>query len=108
MHDYFNLYYHYNTNIKTLNDAINTIKTVENRIYGNINVQYIHKSVIHIDKIKHNTKYNYIYSMGLFDYLPTPVAQKLAKQLYNLLAPGGLLLIGNYHVNNPYKLTNLQ
>lgn len=36
-----------------------------------------------------------IYSMGLFDYLVQSTAQKTAKRLFELLAPGGRLLIGN-------------
>ena len=36
-----------------------------------------------------------IYSAGLFDYLPDPVAQELVRVLYGALAPGGRLLIGN-------------
>lgn len=36
-----------------------------------------------------------IYSMGLFDYLEQPLAQKTAQRLFQLLSPGGRLLIGN-------------
>lgn len=36
-----------------------------------------------------------IYSMGLFDYLEQPLAQKTARRLFKMLSPGGRLLIGN-------------
>ncbi len=36
-----------------------------------------------------------IYSAGLFDYLPDPVARALMFRLYGLLSPGGRLFIGN-------------
>jgi extracellular factor (EF) 3-hydroxypalmitic acid methyl ester biosynthesis protein len=36
-----------------------------------------------------------IYSAGLMDYLPQPVAQKLLAALFDMLAPGGRLYIGN-------------
>ncbi|MBP9208321.1 MAG: hypothetical protein KBG28_30405 [Kofleriaceae bacterium] len=36
-----------------------------------------------------------IYSAGLLDYLPTPVAGNLFRTLYARLAPGGRLMIGN-------------
>jgi hypothetical protein len=36
-----------------------------------------------------------IYSAGLYDYLPQPVAGALTKLLYGLLRPGGRLLLGN-------------
>ena len=36
-----------------------------------------------------------IYSMGLFDYLLQPLARRTVSSLYQLLNPGGRLLIGN-------------
>ena len=36
-----------------------------------------------------------VYSAGLFDYLRTPAAGWLVKQLYGLVRPGGEVLIGN-------------
>jgi extracellular factor (EF) 3-hydroxypalmitic acid methyl ester biosynthesis protein len=44
--------------------------------------------------------FQFIYSMGLFDYLTTPVARSVLRMTYGLLAPGGTLSIGNYHVSN--------
>jgi len=48
-------------------------------------------------------KFHFIYSMGLFDYLSTPVAKAVIERLYQLLIPGGELVIGNFHVSNPSK-----
>ncbi len=36
-----------------------------------------------------------IYSAGLYDYLPEPVAVRLTRLLYSRLRPGGRLLLGN-------------
>ncbi len=36
-----------------------------------------------------------IYSAGLYDYLPQPLARRLTRRLYSMLAPGGHLFIGN-------------
>ncbi len=36
-----------------------------------------------------------VYSVGLLDYLTHNRAKALVKQLFDLLAPGGLLIIGN-------------
>lgn len=47
--------------------------------------------------------FHFIYSMGLFDYLTRPVARALLSRLFELLEPGGTLLIGNYHVGNPTR-----
>jgi extracellular factor (EF) 3-hydroxypalmitic acid methyl ester biosynthesis protein len=41
--------------------------------------------------------------MGWFDYLTPPVASAVLKKLYQLLAPGGEMVIGNYHVSNPNR-----
>jgi hypothetical protein len=36
-----------------------------------------------------------IYSMGLYDYLLQPLARRVTTSLWNLLAPGGRVLVGN-------------
>jgi len=45
-----------------------------------------------------------IYSLGLIDYLADRRAQALARRLYETLAPGGMLIIGNM---NETPLSNL-
>jgi hypothetical protein len=45
-----------------------------------------------------------IYSLGLIDYLTDRRAAALARRLYETLAPGGLLIIGNM---NETQLSNL-
>jgi extracellular factor (EF) 3-hydroxypalmitic acid methyl ester biosynthesis protein len=49
-------------------------------------------------------RHHFVYSMGLFDYLTPPVARTVLERMYELLYPGGELLIGNYHVENPSRL----
>ena len=36
-----------------------------------------------------------IYSAGLYDYLPRPLAAKLTRRLYSMLTPGGEMFLGN-------------
>lgn len=48
-------------------------------------------------------QFNFIYSLGLFDYLTTRVAKAVLARLYQLLAPGGELVVGNFHVSNASK-----
>jgi extracellular factor (EF) 3-hydroxypalmitic acid methyl ester biosynthesis protein len=48
-------------------------------------------------------QFHFVYSTGLFDYLTPPVAKIVLKKLYELLLPGGQLLIGNFHINNPTR-----
>ncbi len=38
---------------------------------------------------------SFVYSAGLFDYLPRGVAKRLVRRLFDLLEPGGELLLGN-------------
>ncbi|MEZ4684457.1 MAG: class I SAM-dependent methyltransferase, partial [Caldilineaceae bacterium] len=41
-------------------------------------------------------KFDLVYSLGLFDYLPRTVAQMLTVRMFALLNPGGYLLIANF------------
>ncbi|MGG4046137.1 MULTISPECIES: class I SAM-dependent methyltransferase [Paenibacillus] len=45
--------------------------------------------------------FDFIYSVGVFDYLPNGVAKKLVNELFNLLNPGGRLLIANWLPDTP-------
>lgn len=49
-------------------------------------------------------RFDVVYSMGLFDYLTPPVAKAVLARLYELLAPGGTLLVGNFHGRNPSRI----
>jgi extracellular factor (EF) 3-hydroxypalmitic acid methyl ester biosynthesis protein len=49
-------------------------------------------------------RHHFVYSMGLFDYLTPPVARAVLERMYELLLPGGTLLVGNYHAQNPSRL----
>jgi extracellular factor (EF) 3-hydroxypalmitic acid methyl ester biosynthesis protein len=42
-------------------------------------------------------RHHFIYSMGLFDYLTTPVARAVLARLWELVLPGGVMLVGNFH-----------
>ncbi|MFP7333169.1 class I SAM-dependent methyltransferase [Shouchella clausii] len=45
--------------------------------------------------------FDFIYTAGLYDYLPEILAEKLTSNLFNLLNPGGRLLIANYLPDTP-------
>ena len=40
--------------------------------------------------------FDLVYSTGLFDYLQQPVARRLVTNLFQLLNPGGRLLVANF------------
>ena len=48
-------------------------------------------------------QFDFIYSMGLYDYLTDPVARAVLKKLFAMLGPRGRLIIGNYHEDNPTR-----
>jgi len=49
------------------------------------------------------TKYDFVYCAGLFDYLSDPVCRQLMIILYSMVAPGGLLIATNVDRSNPIQ-----
>ena len=73
-------------------------------------IQFIKKSVIQILKgASRSTQgspensYDLVYCAGLFDYLPDRICKELMGLLYEMLAPGGLLLSTNVESSNPIR-----
>jgi extracellular factor (EF) 3-hydroxypalmitic acid methyl ester biosynthesis protein len=88
-------------------EAVNLVQTIERKLKAKIDVNFIHGSVRTMlfsrslnDKLVH---FDFIYSMGLFDYLSDTVAKAVIKRLYKMLKPGGEMVIGNFHTSNPSK-----
>jgi len=83
------------------------VRAVERRLGGAMQGQFIKDSVRTMlrasDLQTRWGRFHLIYSMGLFDYLTQPVARAVLERLYSLLHPGGKLIIGNFHVNNPTR-----
>merc|ERR1719331_3397682 len=44
-----------------------------------------------------------VYSLGLSDYLKDDILVKLLNVAYQLLRPGGIVIVGNFHTSNPDK-----
>ena len=44
-----------------------------------------------------------IYSVGLIDYFNDRLTTKIIDLIYDLLAPGGRVILGNFHPRNPMK-----
>ena len=91
-----------------LHEAAELISKKEKRFNNNIKVDYINESVRSIlgtpELEKKWGRFDFIYSMGLFDYLTPPVAKSVIHKLFQLLEPGGELIVGNFHVSNPSKI----
>jgi extracellular factor (EF) 3-hydroxypalmitic acid methyl ester biosynthesis protein len=58
----------------------------------NLSVQ----AVVRCPEVIGPAKFDVVYSMGLYDYLPEERARKLTATLWDAVAPGGLLAIGNF------------
>jgi extracellular factor (EF) 3-hydroxypalmitic acid methyl ester biosynthesis protein len=48
-------------------------------------------------------RHHFVYSMGLFDYLTTPVARAVLAKTWDVVRPGGTLLVGNFHSHTPTR-----
>lgn len=67
------------------------------RDYARFGVQTIEGSVRQIlaGKVKLG-QFDFVYAAGLFDYLSAPVAAALARRMFEMTKPGGVMLIPNF------------
>ncbi len=88
-------------------EAAKAVDQIEKRLGRTIPVTYLNESVRTMLATRHLEEkwgqFDFVYSMGLFDYLTPPVAAAVLRKLYDLLIPGGEMVIGNFHVSNPSK-----
>ncbi len=90
-----------------LNEAAESINAIQEKLNIKLDVEYITESVRTLlmspKFVEIRGQFHYIYSMGLFDYLTPPTAKAVFNKLYEMLIPGGEIVIGNYHADNPDK-----
>jgi extracellular factor (EF) 3-hydroxypalmitic acid methyl ester biosynthesis protein len=90
--------------LKSLSEAASLIQWIENKFQAKIDVDLLKDSVrtmLFSRSIKHKWgQFHFIYSMGLFDYLSAKVAKAVMMKLYQMLKPGGEMVIGNFHTSN--------
>jgi extracellular factor (EF) 3-hydroxypalmitic acid methyl ester biosynthesis protein len=88
-------------------EAAVLVDHIEKTLDRKIGVNYLNESVRTMLATRNLEgqwgRFDFIYSMGLFDYLTPPVAAAVLKKLYELLSPGGEMVIGNFHVSNPSR-----
>jgi len=87
--------------------ARESVRRVETTMGGKLKVRYVQDSVRTMlrsrDLKRELGQHHFVYSMGLFDYLTTPVARAVLVKAYGILEPGGTLLVGNYHLGTPTR-----
>jgi extracellular factor (EF) 3-hydroxypalmitic acid methyl ester biosynthesis protein len=87
--------------------ARESVRRVEARLGARLSVRYVQDSVRTMLRARDLPRalglHHFVYSMGLFDYLTGPVARAVLVKAYDLLEPGGTLLVGNYHVRTPTR-----
>ncbi|MDQ3262388.1 MAG: class I SAM-dependent methyltransferase [Myxococcota bacterium] len=88
--------------------ARNTVQHIESTRGNKIQIDYFSDSVrtmLRTRKIADRFgRYHFIYSMGLFDYLTPPVARATLSKMFDLLLPGGTMLVGNFHAPSPDRI----
>lgn len=91
-----------------LYEAATVVNQLEKESKAELKVDYLTESVRTMLTTRELTQkwgaFDFIYSLGLFDYLTPPVAKAVLKKLYQILKPGGELIIGNFHVSNPSRI----
>lgn len=100
--------YHYvlfDQDRRALKEAAENIVNREKALNIQLTVDYINESVrtmlANPNLEERLGQFNFVYSMGLFDYLTPPVAKAVIEKLFNLLTSDGTLIVGNYFVANP-------
>jgi extracellular factor (EF) 3-hydroxypalmitic acid methyl ester biosynthesis protein len=88
--------------------AQEVIARIERERGGRIQASFLNDSVRTMirsrDMAQRFGRFHYIYSMGLFDYLTPPVAKAVLAKVYDLLAPGGTIVVGNYHARSTTRV----
>ena len=67
------------------------------------NVKFIHKDIKDLIKTGLEMKFDFVYCLGVSDYLSRFYAKRFIRSLYKLLEPKGRLVVGNAN-HNPIKI----
>lgn len=95
-------------NEETLQYTGNKLDEVKKKHHRKTPVKLVKNSVHNLLRGERKTvtgegEFDLIYCSGLYDYLNDRVCKALNTHLYNLLLPGGLLVVGNFSPYTPVK-----
>ena len=90
---------------EALEEARRNLASLENG--DSSKITYIRDSVRTLLKksnpILSESRFDFVYSMGLFDYLSQPVAKAILSRLFEMLDSKGRLVVGNFHKTSPNR-----
>ena len=88
--------------------ARGAVRRIEARLGAGLSARYLEDSVRTMLRTRDLRgrlgEMHFVYSMGLFDYLTGPVARAVLAKTFEVLAPGGTLVIGNSPVASPTRI----
>ena len=93
-------------NEETLAFGRNALESIRSKNHRSTGLEFIKKSVVQILKGTKRTtgqEFDFVYCAGLFDYLTNRACRQLMDAFYEMLAPGGLLLVTNVDRMNPIQ-----
>jgi extracellular factor (EF) 3-hydroxypalmitic acid methyl ester biosynthesis protein len=93
-------------NEETINFTKAAVGEAKKRYHRKTSFQMVKKSVIQMAKTPDRVtkdKYDLVYCAGLFDYLQDDISKQLMNVMYDLVAPGGLLIATNVGADNPIR-----
>ena len=74
-----------------------SLEVVKNVFAGHKGIQCVHGTVLKLLKNAMDLgTFDFIYALGLLDYLRQPIAKRLTNNLFGMLRPGGRLLLANF------------
>ncbi len=83
-----------------LDQDAESIEVVKNN-FANLGIETITDSLGVILKKRIDGAFDFVYAAGLYDYLPKDTAAQLTAAMFDLLNPGGRLLVANYTPKTP-------
>jgi extracellular factor (EF) 3-hydroxypalmitic acid methyl ester biosynthesis protein len=96
-------------NAQTIEFAAKSLQETKTRMGRRTGIEFREKSVhqllkeaVRVEDGK-TEKYDFVYCAGLFDYVSDRVCKRLTDVFYELLAPGGLMLVTNVHAARPFR-----
>ncbi|HXJ57083.1 MAG TPA: class I SAM-dependent methyltransferase [Verrucomicrobiae bacterium] len=96
-------------NEETITHARQVLEAARHKHGRTTQLDFTKKSVVQLLRgrskaaVGASNNYDFVYCAGLFDYLPDSVCRQLIGVFYDLLAPGGLLVVTNVEPSNPIR-----